>query len=182
TLDIPLSDSFDARYLDPPGTAVVKIPPPHLISQCAVEHLHIESPRQETNHAEPHFTALRITGQDCWARDLVIDETMNSVGVGGRRITLLQVTVNRKAMHPGSSKPAEFAPNGTQVLLDRCAVNADNVWFSATGAGVSGPMVLLNCTFNGKGRAEAHQRWSTGLLYDNCAAPDGGLEIRNRGS
>jgi hypothetical protein len=182
TLDVPLSDSFDARYLNPPGTAVVKIPPPALISQCGVEHLHIESPRQETNHEQPHFTALRITGQDCWARDVVIDETMNSVGVGGRRITLQHVTVNRKALHPGASKPAEFAPNGTQVLLDRCAVNADNVWFSATGAGVSGPVVLLNCTFHGRGRAEAHQRWSTGLLYDNCTAPEGGLEIRNRGS
>ena len=107
---------------------------------------------------------------------------MKSVGVGGRRITLSRVTVNRKAKHQGSSKPAEFAPNGTQVLMDRCSVNADNVWFAATGAGVSGPIVLLNCTFAGKGRAESHQRWSTGMLLDNCHAPQGGLEFRNRGS
>jgi hypothetical protein len=125
---------------------------------------------------------MRIVGQDCWARDVVADETMNSVSVGGRRITLARVTVNRKARHEGSSKPAEFAPNGTQVLLDRCAVNADNVWYAATGAGISGPIVLLNCTFAGNGRAETHQRWSTGLLYDNCRAPGGGLELRNRGS
>ena len=34
------------------------------------------------------YTALRIDGQDCWARDVAIEETMNSVSVGGRRISL----------------------------------------------------------------------------------------------
>ena len=182
SLDVPLSDSFDARHLNPPGTAVVKIRPPNRVSQVGVESLHTECPGQAINHTQAHFTAMRIVGQDCWARDVVADETMNSISVGGRRITLEHVTVNRKAKHEGSSKPAEFAPNGTQVLLDRCAVNADNVWYAATGAGISGPIVLLNCTFTGNGRAETHQRWSTGLLYDNCRAPGGGLELRNRGS
>ncbi|MCX8038680.1 MAG: hypothetical protein N3D11_16830, partial [Candidatus Sumerlaeia bacterium] len=31
-------------------------------------------------------------------------------------------------------------------------------------------------------RAESHQRWSTGILYDNCRAPEGAIELRNRGS
>jgi hypothetical protein len=182
TVDVPLSDSFDSRYTNPPGTAVVKVRPPKRVAQVGVEALHIECPPQAINHTEAHFQALRLTGEDCWARDLVIDETMNSVAVGGRRVTLQRVVVNRKAKHQGSSKPAEFAPNGTQVLLDRCAVNADNVWYAATGAGVSGPVVMLNCTFTGNGRAESHQRWSTGMLYDNCSAEGGGLEFRNRGS
>ena len=125
---------------------------------------------------------MRVSGEDCWVRDVAIDETMNSVGVGGRRITLQSVSVTRKALHEGSSSPAEFAPNGTQVLLDRCSVTADNVWFVATGGGVSGPIVLLNCDFRGHSRAESHQRWSTGMLYDNCRAPEGGIELRNRGS
>ncbi|HPC61005.1 MAG TPA: hypothetical protein PKX23_10120 [Verrucomicrobiota bacterium] len=182
TVDVPLSDSFDARYLNPPGSRVVKIRPPDRLSQAGVENLHLESPPQPISHSQPHFTALRINGEDCWARDLVIDETMNSVAVSGRRITLQRVSVNRKALHQGSSRPAEFAPNGSQVLLDRCSVNADNVWFVGTGGGHTGPIVLLNCVFRGNGRAEAHQRWSTGLLYDNCRAPEGGMDFRNRGS
>ena len=181
TLDVPLSDSFDSHYLNPPGTAVVKIKPSTRISQAGVESLHIESPLQAIKHTDPHFTALRINGQDCWVRDVVIDETMNSVGISGRRITLQRVTVNRKALHVGSSRPAEFAPNGGQVLLDRCYVNADNVWYSATGSGQAGPNVLLNCTFRGDGRVESHQRWSTGMLYDNCQVPGGGIDFRNRG-
>jgi hypothetical protein len=182
TLDVPLADSFDAKYLSPPGTAVVKIRPPTRISQSGVEHLHIESPPQPFNHSQPHFTALRISGEDCWARDVIADETMDSVSVNGRRITLQRVAVNRKALHQGSSKPAEFAPNGGQVLLDRCSGIGDNVWYSATGGGQAGPIVLLNCTFTGNGRIESHQRWTTGVLYDNCRVPGGGIDFRNRGS
>lgn len=182
TLDVPLSDSFDSKYLNPPGTSVVKIRPPTRVSQSGIEHLHIESPPQPISHSQPHFTALRISGEDCWVRDVICDETMNSVGVNGRRITLQRVAVNRKARHEGSSKPAEFAPNGGQVLMDRCSGIGDNVWYSATGGGQAGPIVLLNCNFEGNGRIESHQRWTTGVLYDNCRVPGGGIDFRNRGS
>jgi hypothetical protein len=181
-VDVPLSDSFDSKYLSPPGAAVVKIKPPARVSQAGIENLHIECPPQEINHTQSHFTALRINAEDAWVRDVVIDETMNSVGINGRRITLQRVAVNRKARHQGSSKPAEFAPNASQVLLDRCTSTGDNVWYAATGGGVSGPIVLLHCTFLGNGRVESHQRWSTGMLYDNCHVPHGGMDFRNRGS
>ena len=181
-LAVPLSDSFDSKYLNPPGTSVDKIKPPPRLTQVGIENLHIESPPQAVNHTVQLYSALRLNGEDCWARNLVIDETMNSVGIGGRRITVERVTVNRKALHQGSSKPAEFAPNGDQILLDRCAVNADNVWFVATGAEHSGPIVMLHCTFRGNGHIEGHQRWTTGILLDNCELPDGGIDLKNRGS
>ena len=182
TLDVPLSDSFDAAYLNPPGTTVMKIRPPTLISQSGIEDLHIESPPQPISHSQPHFTALRINGEDCWARNVICDETMNSVAVSGRRITLQRVRVNRNAAHQGSSKPAEFAPNAGQVLLDRCTAVGDNVWYSATSGGLAGPIVLLFCAFEGNGRIESHQRWTTGVLYDNCSVPGGGIDFRNRGA
>lgn len=182
TLDVPLSDSYDSKYLNPPGTVIAKVQPAKRVAQCGVESLHIESPPQPFNHTEPHFTAIRLNAEDSWIRDVAIDETMNSVGINGRRITVQKVTVNRKARHQGSSKPAEFAPDGDQILLDRCAVNGDNIWFAATGSGHAGPIVLLNCTFTGNGRAEGHQRWTTGMLMDSCHAPDGGIDFRNRGS
>jgi hypothetical protein len=181
-LDVPLSDSLIAKYLSPPGTAVVKIRAPARLTQVGIENLHIESPPQQVNHTQELYTATRLNGQDCWMRDVIIDETMNSVSLGGRRITLQNVTVNRKALHLGASKPAEFAPNGDQILLDRCAVNADNVWFAATGSGHSGPIVFLNCTFGGNGHIEGHMRWTTGMLLDNCSMPDGGIDFKNRGA
>jgi len=181
TLDVPLADSFDSKFLSPPGASVVKIKPPSRISQAGIENLHIESPPQAINHTQSHFSALRISGEDCWVRDVICDETMNSVAVNGQRITLQRVAVNRKAPHQGSSKPAEFAPNAGQLLLDRCTGSGDNIWYSATGAGQAGPIVLLNCSFTGNGRIESHQRWTTGVLYDNCRVPGGGIDFRNRG-
>ena len=107
---------------------------------------------------------------------------MNSVSVGGRRITLERVAVHRTVPNLGASKPAEFAPNAGQVLLDRCSSNGDNIWHVATGAGIVGPIVLLNCTFRGNGHIEGHQRWTTGMLLDNCQVPEGGIDFKNRGA
>lgn len=137
---------------------------------------------QAVNHGKALYYALRINGEDCWAKDINAMETMESVGVGGRRITLQQINVVRRALHQGASKPAEFAPNGGQILLDRCSVAGDNIWFVALGGGQTGPIVFLNCSFRGNGRIEGHQRWSTGLLLDNCVLPDGGIDFKNRGS
>ena len=133
TVDVPLTDSFDAKYLNPPGTAVVKVAAGERLSQVGIEHLHIESPPQTTNHSQPHFSAIRMNGVDCWVRHVVCEETMNSVAVSGRRITLQHVAVHRKARHEGSSKPAEFAPNASQLLLDRCSGSGDNIWYAASG-------------------------------------------------
>jgi hypothetical protein len=182
TLEVPLSDSFDAKYLNPPGARVLKETPPALLTQAGIEDLHIISPLQRVNHTEELYLAVQLTGEDCWMRDVAIEETMNSVAIGGRRITLERVSVSRQALHQGASKPAEFAPNGDQILLDHCSVNADNVWFAATGGGHSGPIVLLNCTFGGNGAIEGHMRWTTGILLDNCRLPGGEIDFKNRGA
>jgi hypothetical protein len=181
TLDIPLSDSFDSKYLNPPGATVVKVRPPARITQAGVEHLHIQAPAIKESYQSYPYTALRINGEDCWASDLHIEETMNSVSVGGRRITLERVAINRTVPNLGASKPAEFAPNAGQVLLDRCSENGDNIWYAATGAGQAGPIVILNSVFYGNGHIEGHQRWTTGMLLDNCQLPDGGIDFKNRG-
>lgn len=182
TLDVPLSDSFDSKYAEPTGTVVAKIPPLNLVSQCGVENLHIQAPPMETNHEEALYSALRINGQDCWAKNLLIEETMNSVGTSGCRITLDEVAVTRTVPNVGASKPAEFAPNAGQILMNRCSSKGDNIWHVGTGAGIAGPIVLLNCTFTGNGHIEGHQRWTTGILADNCTIPDGGIDFKNRGS
>ena len=66
---------------------------------------------QELNahaQAEPAF-ALWQQGVFRGA-NVMCDETMNSIAVTGQRLTLTGVTVNRKARHQGSSRPAEIAP------------------------------------------------------------------------
>ena len=67
------------------------------------------------------------------------------------------------------------------MLLHRCTDQGDSVFYLATGAGVTGPIVLLECEFRGGGWIQPHQRWATGLLVDSCRVPDGGIDFMNRG-
>ena len=182
TLDIPVTDSFDPKFSEPTGTVVTKVDPADLVSQSGVENLHIQAPPMEMSYEQAPYSALRINGRDCWAKNLLIEETMNSVGVNGSRITLEDVKITRTVPNVGASKPAEFAPNAGQILLNRCSSIGDNIWHVATGAGQAGPIVLLYCTFGGAGHLEGHQRWTTGILLDNCQVPDGGIDLKNRGS
>lgn len=181
TLDVPLVDSYDANYTNNETTLVLANDVKRL-KQAGLENLRIVSPPQAINHTKALYYAVRLNGEDCWMKDLDLMETMESVGIGGRRITVQRVAVVRKALHEGASKPAEFAPNGGQILLDQCSVAGDNIWYVALGAGQTGPIVFLNCNFVGNGRIEGHQRWSTGMLLDNCKAPNGGMDFKNRGS
>jgi hypothetical protein len=182
TIDVPLSDNINSKYINPLKTAVVKIQPPALVTNAAVENLHIQAPPMEMSYHQAPYSALKINGQDCWAKEIKIEETMNSVSITGKRITLQLIDITRTVPNLGASKPAEFAPNASQLLLDRCSSIGDNIWHAATGGGLSGPIVMLNCTFGGNGHIEGHQRWTTGILLDNCRLPEGGIDFKNRGS
>src|SRR5262249_27225892 len=47
TVDIPLADSYDAKYLNPPGVTVSKLRSSASVEQVGVEHLHIQCPPLE---------------------------------------------------------------------------------------------------------------------------------------
>ena len=180
TFTVPLVDAYDKRYTND-STFVVSAPHDSLLTQAGVENLRICSPPQAVNHTVAKYFGIRLNGRDCWLKDLDLFETMESIGTKGERITLKNVSVVRMARHDGSSKPAEFAPNAGQILLDNCYVKADNIWSVGIGAKVSGPIVLLNCRFKGNGRFQGHQRWSTAFLLDNCSFEEGGIDFMNRG-
>jgi hypothetical protein len=118
---------------------------------------------------------------DGWARNLEIFNTVNSISVTGKRITVDNVSIIHDVPTIGAAKPADLNGSGQQVLFNRCRITGDNVFFLATGAKVTGPVVLLNCVFRGNGWIQPHQRWATGLLIDGCEVPDGGIDFMNRG-
>ena len=181
SIDIPRADSYDAKYLNPPGVTVSKINPPPVVTQVGVEHLHIQCAPLETDYGHAPYSAIRIVGNDCWVKDVYCEETMNSTTILGK-ITMQQVIVTHTFPNLGASKPTDFSIEGSQILIDRCKITGDNEYFVWTGSLDPGPNVLLNCTFNGHGsRIQPHQRWSTGMLIDNCKVPDGGIDFMNRG-
>jgi hypothetical protein len=182
TCDLPLVDSYDARYLNPPGTTVTKIVPPPAITDVGVENLHIQCAPLAIAYGKAPYSAIHIFADDCWVKDVFCEETMNSTVLNGNRITMEHVVVTHTYPNLGASKPSDFSIGGSQVLVDRCEVTGDNEYSVWTTGRERGPNVVLNSVFRGRGsHVQPHQRWSTGLLVDNCTVPDGGIDFMNRG-
>lgn len=184
TVNIPLNDSYDPRYLDPPGASVVKITTTHILSQIGIENLQIFSSPQSGTINEKHNNAIFIGDiVNGWVRNIHIFNTVGSISVDGKKITLDHIHIVHVLPTIGAAKPADLSVNrnGTQVLFNHCSITGNNMFFFATGAKVSGPIVLLHCIFTGNGWIQPHQRWATGLLVDNCEVPEGGIDFMNRG-
>jgi hypothetical protein len=187
TLDVPLSDSIDSAYLNPPGATVVKYSFPGRISEVGVESLRIAAPIIDVPITEGQFTAFQMDAVvDGWARDIAIQETQNGIVIGAaaKRLTLDNVRIVHTDTHTGSAAPADFSLSGTQILVSRCTVTGDGTWPFVTQANVTGPIVILDAVTNERG-VSPHQRWATGLLvdrsrFDNSTARAPGIAFSNR--
>ena len=183
TVDVPLTDSYDAKYLNPPGVSVVKITSTGELSQIGIEDIRIVSAPRSVTIDEGSNKAFTMSGiADSWARNIEVFNTVNSVSVTGKRITVDNLTILHNLPTIGAAKPADINGSGQQLFFNNCKITGDNLFFFGTGAKVTGPVVLLNCVFKGNGWIQPHQRWATGLLVDNCEVPDGGIDFMNRGS
>lgn len=184
TFDVPLTDSYDAKYLGPDGASVVKVEDSGQITNVGVENFRLIAPARHVTLSEKSFNGLQLNGTvDAWVRNLRIIDTTEAVGVGkdSRRVTVEGVDVTQSVPIVGAAKPADFSINGTQVLVDRCSATGGSVFYIAVGPGMQGPNVVLNCVFHGNGHVQPHQRWSTGILIDGCQVPEGGIDLMNRG-
>jgi len=189
TLDVPLSDSLDAKMVTPPGADLVKYTFPGRIADSGVEALRVIAPFEDVAIGGRQFTVLQMEAvMDGWARDLAVEETQNGVTIGttAKRITIENVRIVHSKPHSGSAAPADFSISGTQVLLDRCSVMGEGTWPVVTQAQVTGPNVVLDFTADHGGVAP-HQRWATGLLVDHSefqgtTAKKQGIAFSNRGT
>jgi hypothetical protein len=184
TLDIPLSDSLDAKFLQSTGATLVKYEPVGGISQVGIESLRIVSPPQAVEITAAHYSGIHLNElSDGWVRDVALENMVGSIQVGGgaKRVTLEQISMKHETPTKGAAKPADLAVDGTQTLIHRCTGNGADIFYFVTGARVTGPNVLLNCKFEGGGHIQPHQRWATGLLVDRCEVPKSGIDFMNRG-
>jgi hypothetical protein len=169
TFDVPLSDSFDGAYLNPPGVTVAKYAFPGRIEQVGIEALRVTVPAQDKPISEAQYTLLSMNAVlDGWVRDIVSVDTQNSTTFGStvRRVTIDRVSIQHTVPFTAAAAPADFAISGTQILLDRSSVTGEGVWPVVTQVGVTGPNVVLNFRSTTAGIAP-HQRWATGLLVDS---------------
>ena len=181
-VDVPLNDSYDSKYTGPSGVSVRKIIVSGMLTQIGIEDIRINAPPQSVTISEGHHRAFTMSGvADAWARNIEIFNTVNSVSVTGKRITIDNISIIHDVPTLGAAKPADLNGSGYQILFNRCYIKGDNLFFFGTGAKVTGPVVVLNCIFKGNGWIQPHQRWATGLLIDGCEVPDGGIDFMNRG-
>jgi hypothetical protein len=184
TLTVPLMDDYDARFFDGGHALVSKIELSGPLSQVGVEDLRFVAPARRIALGEPAFGGIAIRDVvDSWLRSVALLDTTNGISInsGSERMTILQCSVVQQVAVTSHAKPADFACNGSQILFDRCTGSGDSTFYIVTQAGQQGPVVALDCRFLGNGAIEPHQRWSTGLLIDNCSVPGGGIDLMNRG-
>ena len=184
-LDVPLTDSYDAKYLGADGTTVGKIEHTGQIEQVGVENLRIVAPAKKITLNDRPFNGLVMkNAKDGWIRNVRIVDATEAVAIakGTRRITVDRVDATQSIPIEGAAKPADFSAGGTQILFNQCSGSGDNVFYVVTGDREQGPNVVLNCVFHGNGHIQPHQRWATGLLVDSCQVPEGGVDLMNRGS
>ncbi|HZR27767.1 MAG TPA: Ig-like domain-containing protein [Terriglobales bacterium] len=190
TVDVPLTDSFDSTYLNPPGGSIARYSYPGRISQVGLEHMKIIAPAQDVDISFPQYQALTMDGvMDAWISDVFIQDTENTITLttSTKQITFDNVTIAHSIPFTFSAGPVDFAISGTQVLINKCAVTTNpGVWAYATHSRTTGPVVLLNSSADARGFSP-HQRWATGLLADSCQFPGGtsstpGIAYSDRGT
>ena len=184
TFQIALMDSYDSQFLSTEHFTVQPVAVSGQVKEVGVEDLRIVAPAVSVGFHDAHTIAMEINAAaDSWVRNVAMIDTTEGVRMdfNSERITLTRVDVEQSKTITSSAKPFHFAINGTQVLVDRATGSGDSVTYFATEPRQQGPVVILNSVFHGDGNLEPHQRWSTGLLVDNCSVPDGGIHLINRG-
>jgi hypothetical protein len=184
TLDVPLMDSYDASFFDGGHAEVEKIEVTGQIAQVGVENIRFVAPQRTIALGAPEFGGMSIRDvADSWFRSITFQDTTNGVSVSttSERITFEQCMIEQHTAVTSSAKPADFAIDGSQILLDRCGGFGDNTFYVVTQDRGQGPVVVLHCHFTGNGHMAPHQRWFTGLLVDSCEVPGGGIDMMNRG-
>jgi hypothetical protein len=183
-LEIPLMDNYDAKFFEGRPVDVHKVEVSGQIAAVGVEDLRIVAPKRSIALDDPHFDGLEMKDAvDSWLQSVNLEETTSAVRIesGTERITVLRCDVTQHVAVTSSAKPFGISVNGAQILIDRCTGFGNEIFFVATQARQQGPVVVLHCRFTGNGHIQPHQRWSTGVLIDNCEVPEGGIDFKNRG-
>jgi hypothetical protein len=169
TIDAPLTDSFDSSVMKPATGTVSTYKFPGRISNVGIESFSVVAPGQLTG--TDYYQAIGMNNLiDGWMSDVSIQDTENSIVLNrnAKRVTLDNVQIKHTFAQPDAAAPADFTFIGTQLLANKCSVlGQGKTWPFITQDSVTGPNVFLKCLAEDNGVAP-HQRWSTGLLSDNC--------------
>ena len=173
TLDAPLTDSFDTSYLGIPAGTMSKYSWTGRISQVGLENFFIQEPAVTTTYASVYMGSLI----DSWVRDVVIQDGARCFKTDSstKRITVDGVIIQHTVATNAAAPAADFDCYGTQLFFNNCkafGTTGNRMWPFLTQATSTGPIVLLNFYTTEILGITPHQRWTTGVLADNCSLPN----------
>jgi hypothetical protein len=185
TVDVPYFDSFDARYVKPPGGSIVKYSFPGRIANVGLESFRaVGSPRAAGN--DFHFVEMASL-VDGWIKDVVAHDFTSGAVIRDSvtRVTLEDMLVSHTPVeYFTAAAPSDFNIDGSQIFMHRGGSKGGNkIFYHSTAGGVMGPNVMLGFVGSGmRSHVQPHQRWATGLLVDDTHLDDGNIEYMNRGN
>lgn len=171
TLDAPLTDSFDTNYLGSPCGTMSLYMWTNRPSQVGLEHFFIQAPG-----VPEAYEPIWMTGVvDAWVKDVAIQDGQNSciIDRDAKRVTVDSVVTTHTCGVLGD--PANLSCTGSQILFNKCQELGTTSWPFVTEANGCGPIVVLNLYSEGLEGISPHQRWTTGVLADNCSLPNAPL-------
>jgi len=123
--------------------------------------------------------------ENSWMQDVAIEGYTQSIAFGktasGISVQRIKISASPE-VERRLGLPMAVAINGQNILVSDCEVSGDSYMAWATQGLTAGPNVVRNCKATGERvSAQAHQRWATGLLFDNIAIT-GSMHLGNRGS
>jgi hypothetical protein len=185
TVDVPYFDSFDARYVKPPGGSIVKYSFPGRIANVGLESFRaVGSPRAAGN--DFHFVEMASL-VDGWIKDVVAHDFTSGAVIRDSvtRVTMEDMLVSHTPVeYFTAAAPSDFNIDGSQIFMHRGGSKGGNkIFYHSTAGGVMGPNVMLGFVGSGmRSHVQPHQRWATGLLVDDSHLDDGNIEYMNRGN
>lgn len=161
------------------------------IRNVGVEHLSVtgsdffRDPNYRTDtYRQSNFIAF-VAIEDGWLRGVAIEDFAVALRfhATAAHFTATDFVVKSSSeLKRHGALPASVSIDGQNILIDECRMTGAAYIAWATQSFTPGPNVVRNCSAVGERvLAHMHQRWGTGLLFDNVRLR-GMLHIGNRGN
>ncbi|SEL80542.1 SH3 domain-containing protein [Parapedobacter koreensis] len=172
SLNIPVVDAIYKKY----GSGIVyKANITRVVANCGVESLRLISDYASETDENHGWEAVKIGGAEhCWIRKITAQyfgQSCVTILNGASFITVEDCAMlDPKSRAVGGNRYSFNIVNGSFNLIQRCYTRSGRHDF-VTGSRVAGPNVFLDCyAENGRADTGPHQRWATGILFDNVFA------------
>lgn len=183
TIDIPIVDPIQTKY---GGGKIYKVNRTNVINECGVESLRFESNYNSDTDLDHAWNAIEIVAaENSWVKNVIAKYYGNGCVIVNSvlaRFNTIQDCgmIDHKSVITGGNRYSFNLNNGTCNLFQRCYTKSGRHDF-VTGARIAGPNVFLDGTADDTySSIGPHQRWATGVLYDNIRG--GEMTIQNAGS